>query len=256
MNIFNNDNNVITLGILFILLILLVYVIIRNYMNGKFTENFYVDINNIFNKDSISSLTSDNIFDKFNLKTDSSDFGSLISEKRDEILNNEIAQIDNIKNIMHRNNNILKTLKASIDKKQNLDKYPSGTPIKTIKSKYNSQVLSVIHQDNKYYKIQINDKCLSVYGDNNYKLSECVAGEPNFPVQLFYQEVINNAADIKRVYGEYPSVNINYPFSVFKSAITDQFLTSSDNGITVEPGIPNNDRHQWLISPTAYNCSN
>ena len=254
MNIFNNDNNVITLGILFILLILLIYVIIRNYINGKFIENFYIDDKYIFKPESIGTLTTDNIFEKLNLNTDSSNFGTLINEKRDEILNNEISQIDNIKNMIQRNNNILKTLKTSIDKKQNLDKYPSGTPIKTIKSKYNSQVLSVNHQDNKYYKIQINDKCLSVYGDNNYKLSECVTGEPNFPIQLFYQEVINNPSDIKRVYGEYPNININYPFSVFKSAITDQFLTSSDNGITVEPGIPNNDRQQWLISPTEYIC--
>jgi hypothetical protein len=253
MNIFNNDNNVVSLGILFVLLILLVYVIIRNYVSGKFIENF-VDSANIFNGDKVHSLNvSGNLLSKLENSYDSS-IGSLITDKRQEVLNEELVQIDNINNMVRRNNNILKTLKDSIDKKQNIDKYPAGEPIKTIKSKYNSQVISVVHQDNKYYKIQINDKCLSVYGDNNYKLSECVIGEPNFPVQLFYQEVINNASDIKRVFGEYPGININYPYSVFKSAITDQFLTSADSGITVEPGIPNDIRQQWLISPMAYGC--
>ena len=254
MNIFNNDNNVVSLGILFVLLILLVYVIIRNYVSGKFIENFVISSTDVFNENSIKSLnTSESIFSKLGKNFDTS-IKSLIADKREEILNDELAQIDNVSNMVMRNNITLKKLKDNIDKKQRSDKYPPGEPIRTIKSKHNSQVLSVIHQDNKYYKIQINDKCLSVYDDNNYKLSECVVGEPNFPVQLFYQEVINNASDIKRVFGEYPGINMNYPFSVFKSAITDQFLTSADSGITVEPGIPNDIRQQWLISPMAYIC--
>ena len=258
MNIFNNDNNVISLGILFVLLVILIYVIIRNYTSGKFIENF-TEIKPEFNNSSINSINDTNknsIINKLiNASVDNTSITELINSNQQELLNSEIVDIDNINYNVQLNNNKLKYLQNQLEKKQKKDKYPDNTPVKSIKSKYNSQILTVIHQDNKYYKIQINDKCLSVYSDNNYKLTMCDNNEPNFPVQLFYHEIIKNSNDIKKIYGEYPSINTNYPFSVFKSATTDQFLTSTDNGISIEPGVANDIRQQWFISPVDYICS-
>ena len=146
--------------------------------------------------------------------------------------------------------------------------YPSDKLIKTIKSNYNSQFLTLISNDINKYGIVINDKCLTVRGascPNNFCIQNCqdklfTADNKTYTAsdsQKFITKRITNINDaagfMKTNISKINSKNI-YPYNMFQSTVNNQCLTVSDDGITVEPCNVNNLHQQWQISPDENIC--
>lgn len=146
--------------------------------------------------------------------------------------------------------------------------YPSDKLIKTIKSNYNSQFLTLVSNDINKYGIVINDKCLTVRGascPNNFCIQNCqdklfTADNQTYTAsdsQKFITKRINNINDaagfMKTNTGKINSKNV-YPFNMFQSTVNNHCLTINDDGITVEPCNVNNLHQQWQISPDENIC--
>jgi hypothetical protein len=245
-----------TLYILYIIFAIIIIWIIINIINGKFIEGFAdpIDIN-YFNADKITpfNINSDiKLFDYGDISYD-----GIINEYIAEKYNNEANKIIKANDKINTNLENIKKLQKKAKMSINSDSiFPVDKSIQTIRSLHNSQILSLIPQDRKYYKVQINDKCLSVTGDNRYDIKDCYDTGSSFASQLFYQIQINNDAETGKYLGNIPSNPLvrKYPFSIFKSAVSDHCLTSSDEGISVEPPKVDDPRQCWLISPDINVC--
>lgn len=146
--------------------------------------------------------------------------------------------------------------------------YPSDKLIKTIKSNYNSQFLSLVSNDINKYGIVVNDKCLTVRGascPNNFCIQNCqdklfTADNKTYTAsdsQKFITKRISNIKDaagfMKTNTGKINSKNV-YPFNMFQSTVNNQCLSINDDGITVEPCNVNDLHQQWQISPDENIC--
>lgn len=159
--------------------------------------------------------------------------------------------------------NSTKLKKLNLGLSQKPDVFPSSETIKTIKSKYNSQHLSIFQNDIKNdinkYGILANDKCLTVKGlcNGEFCLLDCQNKLYVSDSQKFTTDRIYSALDASRImnvdYSNIDTTNI-YPFNIFRSAITNKCLTISDNGISVDKCNLNNKKQQWEISPNENIC--
>jgi hypothetical protein len=157
--------------------------------------------------------------------------------------------------------------------KQGIDPIPQTFPIdkviKTIKSNYNSQYLSVFPNDtNKNrdvdintnrYGILVNDKCMTVNGlcKDEFCLQQCQNNLYTTDSQKFYTDRINSSDDITRIMKipkeKVSSKNI-YPFNIFRSKVNDKCLSINNDGLSVEKCNLNNIQQQWSISPDENIC--
>jgi hypothetical protein len=139
------------------------------------------------------------------------------------------------------------------------DYYPYDKPIRTIKSKFNSQFLSTTGDDTNKYNVIVNDKCMTVAGlcEGDYCLEKCQSGNFTSNSQKFTMERIKNSADAAKVMNVDPVDIIDsnaYPFSIFRSSVNNKCLGINKEGVFVEPCNLNDIKHQWQISPNTNVC--
>lgn len=137
--------------------------------------------------------------------------------------------------------------------------FPSDKLIKTIKSNYNSQYLSLFANDINKYGILVNDKCLTVNGlcKDEFCLQSCQNNLYATDSQKFYTDRVYSADDVSRLMkitkDKVNSKNI-YPFNIFRSKVNDKCLSINNNGLSVEKCNLNNINQQWAISPNENIC--
>lgn len=119
-----------------------------------------------------------------------------------------------------------------------------------IKSLVNADEISIIPQGSDKFNVQINGKCLTVYGDKDYKLNDCVKTTR----QQFKKSIIKDKYDSKNIIGKLGSDNVNYPYEVLSSEITNSCLTIDPDGISVQPCIPDNKKQHWISSMNSKQC--
>jgi len=245
------------LSLIIIILFFIIFLIYLSY-EYKNIDCFSVPIIN-----SLASIKG-NISDTNNLTLD---FDSEYINLNNEINNRNIAK-DNIKNIKlykKTQNNLLdseklKELNKTINTTDIKNNYQSiDKLIKTIKSKYNSQYLSIFSNDMKKYGILANDKCITVNGlcKDEFCLLECHNTLYISDSQKFTTNRITNnkeAASEMNVNVDKISEKNIYPYNIFKSVVNDNCLTISNNGITIENCNLNNIRQQWEISQDENLC--
>lgn len=116
--------------------------------------------------------------------------------------------------------------------------------IKRFESNYLNQSISVNDIGSKdLYTINMNRKCLTSYGDKNYKLSECNGNKS----QQFLKKQINNRYDAKYFTNKEttPQRNVTYPYNFLKSKTSDNCLQFNNDGISIEPCNPDNYKQHW-----------
>lgn len=148
-----------------------------------------------------------------------------------------------------QNNGLIQTAQA----------FPINQLIKTIKSNYNSQYLSLFANDVNKYGILVNDKCMTVNGlcKDEYCLQDCQNSLYTTDSQKFYTNRINSANDVARIMHITPdkvsSKNI-YPFNIFQSNINNKCLVINNDGVSIDKCNLNSINQQWSISPDENIC--
>ena len=112
------------------------------------------------------------------------------------------------------------------------------------RSLVNSDEISIIPMDNDKFNIQVNGQCLTVHGDKEYKLMNCVKTNS----QKFNKHLIRDKYDNKIATGKIGSDDVSYPYEIFSSEITNSCLTIDPDGVSVQPCIPEDRRQHWLSS--------
>lgn len=142
-----------------------------------------------------------------------------------------------------------------------LNKFPVDGTIKTIKSKNNAQMLSLMSNDaSGKYGVMVNDNCLTVSGmcgaDSPYCVQPCQNSIYLSDSQKFTVTNIATSADAKKIMGS--SANISsknvYPFNIVRSNVDNTCLAMSNDGLTMEQCNLNDIRQQWSISPDENIC--
>ena len=155
--------------------------------------------------------------------------------------------IDNTNLLKKAENKLKQVQKIYFDlKNKNTNYLENFIDYKSAES-HNNQFLSIIPQTDDNYKIRVNDKCLSVYDVNDYRLDNC---NINTQSQLFKPVKINsksdalmNNKDIILENGE----KTNYPYYQLKSAISFDCIGVDNEGISVSTCNSNNIKHNFNI---------
>lgn len=138
--------------------------------------------------------------------------------------------------------------------------YPLDKLIKTIKSNYNSQFISLITNDTDKYGVVVNDKCVTVRGSScpdSFCLQNCQDNLYTTDSQKFSSKRIQNVFDAAKIMNtttDKISGKLVYPFNVFQSNVNNQCLSINDDGVNIEPCNVNNIHQQWQISPDENIC--
>ena len=154
--------------------------------------------------------------------------------------------------------------KILLTEKQLMDIVPKAFPIdkliRTIKSNYNSQYLSLFANDINKYGVVVNDKCFTVNGlckDDEFCLQKCQNNLYTTDSQKFYTDRVYSGDDITRLL-KIPKNKINsknvYPFNIFRSKINDKCLSINNDGLGIEDCNLNSINQQWSISPDENIC--
>jgi len=135
----------------------------------------------------------------------------------------------------------------------NPTKSSTSSMMKTLSSAYNAQQISAIPVSDNSFKIQVNDNCITVYGDIDYTMKKC---ENTNYSQNFNYNLIQNASDAKAATGVMPNQSqpINYPYSLVSSGISNNCLNIDDDGISLLPCNPNKLNQQWTLNNTPNYC--
>jgi hypothetical protein len=249
--------------LIFLLLLAIIFLI---YLSYEYRSN---------NLNSIEKFTiSINQSDSFNPYEQLSqeyqkELNNFVSKYSELTLNtyNRQKQSDNmaINSILYNMPNNRTNLYSAINKlaiiNQEKDKFPVDKVIKTIKSNYNSQYLSLVLNDPTKYGIIVNDKCLTVSdscpGGTGICVKPCNKGIYTTDTQKFYTNRINNKYNASEMMG-LSSDRINsknvYPFNIFRSSVNDKCLAINNDGLTLEDCNLNSLQQQWAISPDENIC--
>jgi len=250
---------------LYLLLIIIIIgvIIFLVYLSHKYREpmieNFNLNLNVQLDRNT-SNL--DSIVNDLNTRI----------ENENTKFNNIINNINNYQNLMNndkqkqnlietnKNYDLINKLTKQITNKSSSTSYPINKLIKTIKSNYNSQYLSLIPDQNmNKYGILVNDKCLTVNGlcKDEFCTLDCQNARYSSDSQKFYTNRIYTHHDAARIMGT-STDNINtknvYPFNIFRSASNDKCLAVNNDGVYLENCNLNNINHQWNISPDENIC--
>jgi hypothetical protein len=233
-------------------ILFLIYLSYEYRINEGFSSSMYIpDINT----DAIYNLAE-------NINPVNNDYNVFIND-----INNTIQYKHNMTNkqlLENAKDNLVKSkaledLKIGSNNRLNNTIFPPNEIIKTIKSKYNSQYLSIFANDRKNYGVLVNDKCLTVNGlcKEDFCLLDCQKNLYTSDSQKFASKRIYTDNDVANIMNlpisEVSSKNV-YPFNIFTSAVNNNCLTINDNGITVEKCNLNNIKQQWAISPDENIC--
>jgi hypothetical protein len=135
-------------------------------------------------------------------------------------------------------------------------KYPEGMDIKSIKSKFNNQLLSIKKQpiNDITYAISINDKCLYGY-DNDIELKNCANTNNYIHPQYFEARKINNISQEKKyMNGQHTTARQPESYTAFIHKSTQQCLTVDNEGAYMAPCNADNIYQRWKISPDENIC--
>jgi hypothetical protein len=192
---------------------------------------------------------------------------SYISSINDALISQEAKEQNTQKELLQNANNNLLNSKKIMKLKNKLnnlnstvsDNFPVDKLISTIKSKYNSQYLSTFVNDNLTYGVLANDKCMTVNGlcKDDFCLLDCQTNLYSSDSQKFSTKRIysdTDAASAMNVPVSKISKKNVYPFNIFTSAVNNNCLTISNDGLTVEKCNLNNIKQQWEISPDENIC--
>ena len=182
----------------------------------------------------------------------------------DNEFNKQIAKLNNKNSVINSKlTNDTNNIKNLLIQKQALEPetqtFPIEKLIKTIKSNYNSQYLSLFANDINKYGVLINDKCFTVNGlcKDEFCIQKCQNNLYASPSQKFYTDRITSDADITRLL-KVPADKINsknvYPFNIFRSTVNDKCLSINNDGIGIEDCNLNSIHQQWMISPDENIC--
>jgi hypothetical protein len=235
---------------------------------------FLVYLSHEYRQPMIENFLSPNIQFDYEMKT-LDDITNIVNNK---INNDNIKSTNIVNNIINYNNlenskrqqnlktdtkkqyDLINNLTKQITNKSSSTSYPINKLIKTIKSNYNSQYLSVVPDQNmNKYGILVNDKCLTVNGlcKDEFCTLECQNSKYSSDSQKFYTNRIYTLYDAARIMGTSPD-NITtknvYPFNIFRSASNDKCLAVNNDGVYMENCNLNNISHQWNISPDENIC--
>ena len=136
--------------------------------------------------------------------------------------------------------------------------YPEGEYIKTIKSKFNNQIISVINQsvDKSTYAINVNDKCVYGYNDD-YTLKPCSNTQNYIHPQYFDARNINNTAMEKKYMNSKTGSKINpEPYTAFIHKSTQKCLSMDNGGLYLSDCDSNNIYQRWQVSADENICLN
>ena len=127
--------------------------------------------------------------------------------------------------------------------------------IHSIKGVNNNQILTVIPHDLDSYKIQINDKCMTVYDDNKYMLSKCDNSINSSDSQKkFKSERIYDIYNARLATNKDVTKVSEYPYNIFKSKVSDHCLALNNDGVSITKCNPDDDRQQFKISGDKNMC--
>lgn len=137
--------------------------------------------------------------------------------------------------------------------------YPEGESIKTIKSKFNNQVISVINQQagRTTYAVSVNDKCVYGYNDD-YTLKPCANTTNYSHPQYFDARNINNSA-MEKKYMNSKAVTTNItpePYTAFIHKSTQKCLSMDNSGLYLSECDADNIYQRWQVSPDDNICLN
>ena len=133
--------------------------------------------------------------------------------------------------------------------------FPEGESVKTIKSKFNNQYISVLPQqiNDETYAIHANDQCLQVY-QNNYMLGKCVNTSNYLHPQYFEIKKIMNNINAKNIMNSKQINDTGFPYTIFKHKNTNNCLSLDNEGIYMDKCDANNLSQKWEISPNENIC--
>lgn len=126
--------------------------------------------------------------------------------------------------------------------------------IKSLSSAYNAQQITAIPMSDNSFKIQVNDNCISVYGDTDYSMKKC---ENSNYSQNFNYNLIQNADDAQAATGIPVNKQLqttNYPFGLVSSGISNNCLNIDDDGISLLPCNSNTINQQWTLNNKPNYC--
>ena len=176
-----------------------------------------------------------------------------------QVLNNNEIYDNLLKQVKTNQEDVNTLLKISQKQLPTPKTFPINELVKTIKSNYNSQYLSLLSNDVNKYGVLVNDKCLTVKGlcKDEFCLQDCQKNLYTTDSQKFYTNRIYSPDDIVRITG-IPKDKVNnknvYPFNIFRSKVNDKCLNINDNGVSVVNCDLNSLSQQWAISPNENIC--
>lgn len=244
--------------VIIVIIITIIYII---YLSYEYRENIKQDIEQFINPQiDILPSTNENYNKQINIFLDEyNNFKNNVYNR--QIINDTNEYQNLVKNLSNNLNNTNQLIKDKQILKSIPESFPINQLIKTIKSNYNSQYLSLFANDINKYGILVNDQCLTVNGlcKDEYCLQNCQNNLYTSDSQKFYTNRILSNNDVHRIMNipldKVNSKNI-YPFNIFRSTINDKCLSISNNGITLENCNLNNINQQWAISPNENICIN
>jgi hypothetical protein len=160
-----------------------------------------------------------------------------------------LSNLNDTNNIIITNTNLKPLQKA----------FPIDKLIKTIKSNYNAQYLSLFANDQNKYGVLVNDKCFTVNGlcKDEYCLQNCQNNLYTSDSQKFYTQRVYSQDDVSRIMNistnKVNSKNV-YPFNIFRSKVNDKCLNITNDGLSVDKCDLNSINQQWSISPNENIC--
>lgn len=165
---------------------------------------------------------------------------------KNEVEAEELIQKELLKSNQNKLNKIHNNLMTEIynGKLHNIEGFLNKKkPIQRIQSNYTNQNLTVLPNEDDTFGIKINEKCLSVYNENEYSEVNC---NKNSQAQKFVQNKIMNPSDEKILIGKTQiAKNATYPYSLFKSKVSGNCLNMDEDGVGVIPCNPNSERQKW-----------
>jgi hypothetical protein len=212
----------------------------------------------VLERPSLSATANPNYLD--NINNFAQKYSNLVvNTYNKQITNNEVVNNLLLKQFQSNYNDSKNLLKEKRGLEPNTQSFPINELIKTIKSNYNSQYLSLFSNDINKYGVLVNDKCITVNGlcKDEYCLQDCQNSLYTSDSQKFYTNRIYSDDDVSRIM-KIPKNKVNtnniYPFNIFRSTINDKCLTINNDGISIDNCNLNSLSQQWSISPNENIC--
>jgi hypothetical protein len=238
-----------------------IFIIYLSYEKG--VNNNYEDINENFSQIylpnfNVAILTGDSSKIRSSFYNN---YQNLINDITNQQINRDKINNYELNQLVGQNADSLAKIKnyTQLLEENKQETYPMDKLIKTIKSNYNSQLLSVFPNDTSKYGILANDKCITVNGlcKDELCLLECQKGANTSGSQKFTTKRIYNnidAANIMNVKPDTISTTNVYPYNIFRSAINNNCLTMTNEGVNINKCNLNDIKQQWQISPNENIC--